>query len=92
MTQVDLAKKAGITQPTLSDIETNKTRESFASTIIAIAAILDANIEWVQTGKGTPFGDPSTNDEAHDTLNKLTPRQVAVIHAMMRVLLGDEND
>lgn len=50
MTQQQLAKKAGIKQPTLSELETG---ESASSTLLpSIAAATGVSAYWLETGKG----------------------------------------
>lgn len=52
--QKELAKKAGISQPALSQIESGATKVLKGPTILAIAKILDADPEWINTGKNAP--------------------------------------
>lgn len=60
-TQPDLAKRAGITQPSLSEIETGETKQPEGKTLIALAMALEVRPEYLQTGKlpkdwGRPVG------------------------------------
>jgi transcriptional regulator with XRE-family HTH domain len=50
MTQVELARKAGITQPTLSDLENGHSDST--SSLIDLAIALGVRPEWLATGKG----------------------------------------
>jgi transcriptional regulator with XRE-family HTH domain len=52
MTQSELAKKAGIKQPTLSELERGSSGSS--SHFSGIAATLNVNALWLQTGKRFP--------------------------------------
>lgn len=54
-TQVELAKKCGITQAAISNIVTDASRKPSAPTLLKLAAALQANPEWIITGEGDPF-------------------------------------
>jgi len=54
MTQAQLAKKSGIVQSTLSELETGASDGT--SFVASIAAALGVNALWLQTGKG--LADP----------------------------------
>ncbi|MCP5233392.1 MAG: helix-turn-helix transcriptional regulator [Zoogloeaceae bacterium] len=90
MSQKELAELAGITQPTLSEIETGETRRSFAPTIIAIAGALEANINWLQTGKGDPY-DTSDHDKSElvQMVHELSPEQTALVKSLVRSVIAN---
>ncbi|MEB2554076.1 helix-turn-helix domain-containing protein [Burkholderia cenocepacia] len=50
LTQVELAKKVHITQPTLSDLENGHTDST--SSLVELAMALGVRPEWLATGKG----------------------------------------
>ena len=54
MTQTELAKRAGVTQPTISDLELDNTKEVSASTILRVALALETNAHYLMTGRGDP--------------------------------------
>jgi len=54
-TQVELAKKCGVTQAAISNLVTDASRKPSAPTLLKLAAALQANAEWVITGEGDPF-------------------------------------
>jgi len=54
-TQVELAKKCGITQAAISNIVTDSSRKPSAPTLLKLAAALQANPEWIINGEGDPF-------------------------------------
>jgi transcriptional regulator with XRE-family HTH domain len=54
-TQVGLAAKIGLTQSAISNIVTNASRKPSAPTLLKLAAALQANPDWIITGKGDPF-------------------------------------
>lgn len=65
-TQVEVAKAAGISQPTLSDIETGETQELSARSLVGACVFLKVRPEWVMTGKGEMSigeADHLTDDE-----------------------------
>lgn len=82
-----LSRAAGITQPTLSSLERGETKESFAATILGIAAALDANVTWLQTGRGDPFDTSDTNDgELEQVIADLSPKQRAMLLGIARTI------
>ena len=58
-TQVELARKAGIKQPSLNAIETGKAKNMRASTLKGIAKALRVSVEWIETG-ATRVGEPES--------------------------------
>ena len=54
LSQVELAKKIGISQGSLSDLENNVTKSGYGSTITALCSFLETNAKWLETGKGHP--------------------------------------
>lgn len=54
LTQVQLAGKAGVSQGSLSAIETGETVMLKAETILGLADALGTSPEWIQTGRGPP--------------------------------------
>ena len=54
-TQVELAKKCGITQAAISNIITDSTRKPSAPTLLKLAAALQCNPQWILDGKGDPW-------------------------------------
>lgn len=54
-TQVELAKKVGVTQAAISNLVTDSSRKPSAPTLLKLAAALQANPQWILDGKGDPF-------------------------------------
>lgn len=54
-TQVELAKKVGVTQAAISNLVTDSSRKPSAPTLLKLAAALQANPDWILTGEGDPF-------------------------------------
>lgn len=72
MNQIVLADKAGIKQPTLSDIETGETKMLEGGTLVAISQALEVRPEWVMTGKGQRDSSPKSSAiEADPMLSQL---------------------
>lgn len=63
--QGELAKKIGIKQASLSEIEHGHTIQPAGDTLLRIASALEASPHWIQTGKGSPVAPlESTPDES----------------------------
>jgi transcriptional regulator with XRE-family HTH domain len=54
-TQVEVAAKIGLTQAAISNIVTQSSRKPSAPTLLKLAAALQANPDWIMTGRGEPF-------------------------------------
>jgi transcriptional regulator with XRE-family HTH domain len=50
--QKDLARTIGIAPPSLSELETGKSKEPSGSVLAALCRVLHTNSEWLLTGKG----------------------------------------
>jgi transcriptional regulator with XRE-family HTH domain len=55
MLQVTLARTIGISGTALSKIESGKSKSPSASTLLKIAAVFEANPDWIMHGRGRPF-------------------------------------
>jgi transcriptional regulator with XRE-family HTH domain len=66
MTQAELAKKSGVSQPTISDYENGIAQQHRANVVLRIAAALEVTPEFLLTGTG----DKSLND-MNPTLSEL---------------------
>jgi transcriptional regulator with XRE-family HTH domain len=67
-TQVELAKKIGLTQAAISNIVTNSSRKPSAPTLLKLAAALQANAQWILDGKGDPFEINTINAHSEQEL------------------------
>jgi transcriptional regulator with XRE-family HTH domain len=54
MKQKDLARAIGIAAPSLSELETGKSKEPSGPVLAALCRVLQTNQDWLLTGKGTP--------------------------------------
>lgn len=52
MSQVQLAKAAGLKQPSISEIESGETKEISGPNLVTVAAALRVRPEWLVTGRG----------------------------------------
>ena len=92
MNQTTLARAVGITPPSMSEIELGKTKAPAAATLFKIAAILEANPEWLLHGRGdyalkrSPPTDAGTIEEMSSIMAELTPEQQATLLAVARAL------
>lgn len=63
LSQEELARQAGITQPSLSEIETGETKNLRGQTLLGIARALRLNTWWILTGNGQKFADKALSDQ-----------------------------
>lgn len=89
MPQLTLAKAIGIKQPSLSQLERGKSKSPAASTLLRIAAVLEANPEWIMHGRGHPFEIDAveSDSEMRDVFSQLSPAHQAAILAAAKALL-----
>lgn len=52
LNQVDLAKKSGMAQATISELETGESRSPWGTNLARLAQALKVNPDWLATGKG----------------------------------------
>lgn len=64
MTQSELAKRSGLSQPTISDLERDGTNDVGAATVLRVAAALETNTTWLMTDRGDPDEILPTGDAA----------------------------
>ena len=87
--QKALAKAAGIRPPSLSQLESGKSKKLKGSTLMGIANALKANPVWINTGKGDPFQTTISDPEEQEIVNiyrALAPEGQAAFVAMARGL------
>lgn len=53
LNQVELAKKAGMAQATISELETGESRSPWGTNLARLAQTLKVNPDWLATGKGS---------------------------------------
>lgn len=91
--QVDLAKRIGLSQAAISNLETDSSRKPSAPTLMKLAAALECNPDWILNGKGDPFTWAPITKEAEVELLKLykhmTPAARQAILAAARAMMND---
>ena len=91
-TQVELAKKMGLTQASVSNWITGDSRKPSAPSLLKLAAALDANPHWIITGEGDPLQMQVIGKKAEEELlrafREMDPQAqaalIAAAHAMKR--------
>lgn len=87
-TQVELAKKAGVGQAAISNLETDSSRKPSAPTLLRLAAALDCNPNWFLDGIGDPSTwQPVTKDSEAEILaryRKMSPEARVTFLAFMK--------
>ena len=90
LSQVDLATSIGIKGPSVSNLETGKSKNPAASTLLKLAAVLEANPDWIVSGRGDPFEGPTftEGDEAEliSIFKSLPNEQKAMVMAVAKTL------
>lgn len=69
MTQVTLAKKVGVSQSAISDIERGDTTAMLGPTLSELAKALSTNTDWLLNGKGSPGPLANTDVSEGELLN-----------------------
>lgn len=93
MTQPELAEAIGIKQPSMSDIESGKSKSPSAINLLKIAHALDANPWWLVTGEGDPAALASAQQREWAGLFASLPEgKRRALMAAARVLKEDAHD
>ena len=93
MKQTQLAKAAGITQPSLSDLERGESKVHRGSTLVKLAVALESNPAYIETGKGHPTAQTSVDFEESELLavyRALDQSNRSSLSSMARVLLDNQ--
>lgn len=89
MSQPELARAVGISQPSMSAIETGATRSPTAAHMLRIAAVLCANPVWLVTGEGdSEIYQSASEAEWVEVLRSLDDAQRRAILAAAKALKG----
>ena len=89
MTQTQLAAKAGIGQSALSSLETDDSRAPHAGTLLRLAAALEVDPYWLQTGSGSSE-PPRVPDDWVASIDVLSPANRHAVELMVRALIADQ--
>jgi transcriptional regulator with XRE-family HTH domain len=91
MTQKELAARIGIKPPSLSEIESGETKQPAGDTLLKIAAVLNTNPAFIQTGKGSPVAPAETSVDESEVISlyqALPPHLRAAWMASGRALMA----
>lgn len=108
MTQMDFAKKIGINQKHLSQVE-NGVANISRHLLSAIAAEFGANKEWLEIGKGPMLKDAGSGLDRFSPAHKLlierftgyfaenvpisqTEKTIEVVHGLINILMSDNEE
>lgn len=87
--QTGLAKKAGVSQATVSDYENDEVREHRAHVLMRLAATLETTTDYLVKGVGPSDASSAKNDQEMllDAFNKLGDSERSAIIAVAQSLL-----
>lgn len=68
LTQPQLAKALGITQGSITDLETGKSKAPASQTLTKLARLFEVDPEWLMTGKGAQHPVASLSDAESELL------------------------
>lgn len=88
MLQVSLAKQLGISPTAVSKLESGRSKAPAAATLLKIAAIFEANPDWIMHGRGHPYELQAVENssEMMAIFEKLSPEKQAAILAAARAI------
>ena len=90
LSQVQLAKAVGISGPSVSNLETGVSKMPASTTLLRLAAVLEANPDWIISGRGDPYEWPTftEGDEAEliSVFKSLGNEQKAMMMAVAKSL------
>lgn len=92
LTQIEASKRAGITQGSLSPLESDETKEPKATTVMRLARAYGVNQQWLLTGVGNP-DEPdvdATPSQVAELMGQMTPGNRRRLLALASSLLADQ--
>ena len=92
ITQAELARRCGVSQPTINDLENGKSKTARSSTLIKLADALGQTPEWLASGSGAMSDAPqlSSGEEALlQDLRRLNASERKIVVRMIRALVID---
>jgi transcriptional regulator with XRE-family HTH domain len=87
LSQERLAKLSGVTQATLSDIETGRQAGMHADTLAALAHALDEDANYIRTGRRGGASEGGIPDELIELYERLTPAHRLLWREMGQLLI-----
>ena len=96
--QAELARRTGMSQPSINDLESGRTQSLRGPNLIRGAKALGQTPEWLATGGGVqcepplPPPPPATNEHAAllESFTKLTAAEKKIVVRMVRALAIDK--
>lgn len=82
----DLAKTMGLAYTTLADLERGKAKST--TKLHKAAERLRVNIEWLETGRGPKYAEPTPDHQSRSM--RLDPSMIAVTHRVLRELYASD--
>ena len=92
LTQVQLAKAAGIRQPSLSNIEKGQTHGLKGDTLMRLAAALGVDAEYLRTGRRAIVAPTGSSGVADALFLQLSPANQSVWLEMGKILLVQQSE
>ena len=89
LNQTDFANQIGLTQTSLTMIESEK-RVLTDKNIKIICSVFNANERWIRTGNGEMFNSSPYEKEFCDVINNLTPELQQYLLIMAKELLNTQ--
>ena len=93
LSQAELARRSGISQPSLHDLESGKSKTARSTTLVHLAEALGQTPEWLAGGKGASL-TTSTRTAAEEALlsdfRRLNSSEKRVVVRMIRALVIDK--
>lgn len=96
MTQAQLARALGISQPSVHDLESGRTKQFRSSTLLKMAKVLGQSPEWLAGGEGglMPISPQAIKTPEEDELllsyRKLSSAEKKIVLRMVRALVIDK--
>lgn len=96
LTQAQLARALGISQPSVHDLESGRTKDFRGSTLLKLAKVLRQSPQWLANGEGELLPVPPLEvkspdeDELLTSYRKLSAVERKVVLRMVRALVIDK--
>lgn len=89
MKKSELARAIGVTPGAIWQIENDRYEGVRGSTLLAIAAVFNANPQWIQTGYGEPYKLPAgteMREQINAKLDDLSPEHQSAVLAFLEAI------
>jgi transcriptional regulator with XRE-family HTH domain len=95
LTQPQLAKAVGITQASVTDLETGRSKSPASSTLTRLARFFEVDPEWLMTGKGPQHAVSILTDQESELVllfRSLSSESREYVLGRARTVHKDEHD